>query len=599
MRPRFRTLSLVFCCLAGAQAATPPAGAAEAPPPAGVVEGWHIVRPGDTLEGITLHYLGSPAAWRDNWRLNPFVVDPDLLEPGWRLRVLMQPAAARPAAQVRQIARRVETQPTPQPWSTAMLGELLLERDGVRTFSGSSTELALTDGSRLLVTENSLLFLRLPALAPTRSQPRAIEIIEGQADLELQNAPGKESGIEIVLGAARAKLRPGTAAAGQARSRRAMVGNAQLMVYRGDGEVEAGGQRVELPPGSGTSVPASGPPAPPEPLLPAPRLLRPAAGTSLATAEPAFAWEPVAGAVSYVVELCGDPDCGHLQARAQGVRETSWRPATALAPGAAYWRATAVGASGLDGFPATSVAFTLVERPPDTEPPTGSLALAGQQLVAGGKTWVLPTIEVRLAVSDPEGPLARLERRIDGEPVGEQAFAGPWANGDHVVTAEAADAAGHALALGPLSFSVDGEPPLLEATRAPGGDGAGRLRRWLAEQEWRAERGRWTTWKWIDRARDLRGRLPCVAWRVDDEPPAVRLTACEALWISGDAALELQAGETLLVSASDEGCGLAELRAKPRAASGAAVGAFRLELSAADRLGNERAIALVVSRRGR
>src|SRR5512142_2076190 len=103
MRPRFRILSLGFCCLAAARGATP-AEAVAAPPPAGVVEGWHIVRPGDTLEGITLHYLGSAAAWRDNWRLNPFVTEPDLLQPGWRLRVLMQPAAARPAAQVRQIA---------------------------------------------------------------------------------------------------------------------------------------------------------------------------------------------------------------------------------------------------------------------------------------------------------------------------------------------------------------------------------------------------------------------------------------------------------------------------------------------------------------
>ena len=29
--------------------------------------GWHEVQPGETLEGITAHYLGTSERWRENW----------------------------------------------------------------------------------------------------------------------------------------------------------------------------------------------------------------------------------------------------------------------------------------------------------------------------------------------------------------------------------------------------------------------------------------------------------------------------------------------------------------------------------------------------
>src|SRR5688572_2086510 len=82
-------------------------------------QGWHVVRPGDTLEGITARYLGSPRDWRENWKLNPFIRDPDLLLPGQRLRVLLRPALSQPAAQVRNVRRSVDEMPAPIPWKPA------------------------------------------------------------------------------------------------------------------------------------------------------------------------------------------------------------------------------------------------------------------------------------------------------------------------------------------------------------------------------------------------------------------------------------------------------------------------------------------------
>ncbi|MCL4839149.1 MAG: LysM peptidoglycan-binding domain-containing protein, partial [Thermoanaerobaculia bacterium] len=118
--------------------------------------GWHVVRPGDTLEGITAFYLGSPARWRENWALNPGVRDPNLLRPGERLQVLIEPERSRPAAQLSRRAREVDARQLPRDWTSAVLGDLLVSRDGVRTGERSSAELAFTDGSRVWMSERSL-----------------------------------------------------------------------------------------------------------------------------------------------------------------------------------------------------------------------------------------------------------------------------------------------------------------------------------------------------------------------------------------------------------------------------------------------------------
>ena len=95
--------------------------------------GWHVVRPGDTLEGITARYLGSALEWRQNWALNPQVRDPDLLLPGERLRVLLRPSTSQPAAQLRNVRRQVDEMPAPIAWKPAADEDLLLMHDGVRT----------------------------------------------------------------------------------------------------------------------------------------------------------------------------------------------------------------------------------------------------------------------------------------------------------------------------------------------------------------------------------------------------------------------------------------------------------------------------------
>src|SRR5262245_58673761 len=89
----------------------PIATRAQEPPPFTVPEGfepgWHIVRPGETLEGIAGRYMGSSSFWRQLHRLNQGIVNPDRIEPGQRIRILVKKSGPA-AAQIEHLSRQVE-----------------------------------------------------------------------------------------------------------------------------------------------------------------------------------------------------------------------------------------------------------------------------------------------------------------------------------------------------------------------------------------------------------------------------------------------------------------------------------------------------------
>lgn len=367
-------LACLFACAAAARPAAgsaPQATGGKADQPGTI---WHVVQPGENLHVLAERYLGERGRWPELWKLNPEVKNPDFLRPGQRLRVpgtsssappeglLEAPLEGETRAALSRLSQRVDHQPHPRPWwSPAKVGEKLKERDGLRTFESASAELLFLDGMRFLVTERSLIFLRASEREPARPAPRAIEIREGQADVEARPARAGAREVEIVVGPAVARARPTPDDAAQTRARKAATGAAQVMVYRGAGEVRAGGARVDVPKGMGTSVPQGGRPTSPEKLLPAPQPLGPPAGAALGHANPQLTWEEVAGAESYTVELCRDDSCGELVERRLGVKEPRYR-VDELPPGRFYWRVTAVSPSGLDGYPSVAVPFSIESR---------------------------------------------------------------------------------------------------------------------------------------------------------------------------------------------------------------------------------------------
>ncbi|HEV2844280.1 MAG TPA: LysM peptidoglycan-binding domain-containing protein, partial [Thermoanaerobaculia bacterium] len=417
-------LVLLLCPAMGSTQAQPPQASAA----------WYTVRPGDSLETIAARFLGSSQHWQEIHRLNQDILDPDRIEPGLRIRMPAVVRPAQPAARLNRISRRVEAKPSPISWENAQVGDVLVERDGVRTYQKSSAEMQFTDGARLVVTEDSLVFLRRSGSNLKGVERKAIEIVEGQADLEGRSstAAARAPEVEIFVGGTRATSKPGPAGTSQARARKAEGGGAKVMVYGGEGEVEAGGARVQVAEGMGTSVEAQGPPSPPEKLLAAPRLADPAAGSERACADPMLSWDPVPEAVSYTVEVCRDPGCGELVERHTGQAGPPWRPA-ALPVGDLFWRVTARSRSGLDGYPSEAAALRVSSERVNLPAPSGSLQVTGPQVRVGERLIVAPAARVEVTAVDAAGAPARWIPLIGGRE--ETAWPAAWTAGEQIVEA--------------------------------------------------------------------------------------------------------------------------------------------------------------------
>jgi hypothetical protein len=312
--------------------------------------GWHEVRAGETLSGITGRYLGDSSLWRENHRLNPDIADPDRLTPGQRIRVILSREIAARRAEIEQVSRRVEKKPQSDDWINARAGDALVEREGLRTYPRSSAELGFDDGSNLVLTENSIVFLREYTSSLRRVDRSLIEVVDGGIDIAVtpKTAGRRGKEIEIVLGDVRAKPRPERNEPAKSRAVRDEA-DAKLMVYTGASAVESAGVTVNVAKGMGTSVRQGEAPAPPERLLAAPKLVSPATGSAVSGALE-VAWAAVPKAAAYTFELCRDEVCGQLVDRQVNLTSTAARAAV-LAAGDLYWRVTAKSASGLDGFP--------------------------------------------------------------------------------------------------------------------------------------------------------------------------------------------------------------------------------------------------------
>ncbi len=423
-------------------------------------EGWHVVRPGDTLEKISRKYLGAPIRWPENWELNPEVSDPNRIYPGQRLRILLPGSLPDDGALVFRISRKVENQLLPLSWQDARLNDLLQSRDSLRTFDKSSAELWFFDDTHLVLSESSLVVIGNQRADSRAELPTQIEIKLGQADLSGSLPDPAEDSIEIVLGDAVAQPRAGASGEVETRARRPEAGGAQLMVYQGESDLEAAGARVEVAEGMGSVVSEGEPPGPPEKLLPAAEGLVPKDGAVVAERRPELRWDAVDGAVSYTLEVCLDPRCGQLEARRTGLEETRWQSDVDLPLGNLLWRVTAVSRSGLDGFPTASTRLEITDRPRDEQPPRITWKITGPQARIGDTLVVGPGFEVEVEVDDPSG-VGSWSPIVDGEPVSPQSLATDLAAGKHTLAIRAVDKAGNEGTSETVTFTFDPDPPVL------------------------------------------------------------------------------------------------------------------------------------------
>jgi hypothetical protein len=582
-----------------------PAQAPSPAPPAATATVWHTVRPGETLEGIASRFLGSVQLWKELHRLNPGIPDPNRIEPGQRIRIpAVRPVL--PVATVNRLSRQVEEQPSPIGWKEARVDDVLVERDGVRTFRQASAELRFADGARLTVTEDSLVFLRRSGTVLKGVERKSIELMEGQADLDARSTVAAVAApeVEIVVGASRTTSRPDKSGGAQTRARRAEQGSAKVSVYGGESEVEAGGAKVQVSRGMGTSVAPTGPPSPPEKLLTPPAGTDPAAGAERACADPLFTWQAVPEAASYTVEVCRDPACAELVARQAGETGTQWRATAPLAVGDYYWRVTARSASGLDGYPGEGSALVITSERTGVQAPAGSLEIAGPQLRVGERLFTAASSTVQVTAAGPDGTPARWVPVIGGKE--EATWPAAWSAGEHTAGAFVLDGCGHRVAVAPVTFITDTAPPAIRWQVGDPKSLADRLapdserdRRRLsnrrsggvpARDAWRSYAGVWQLpLPWVKDQGSERTQLPV---EIKSDRPQAFLAASDTK-VSADGKDALLDDNILWIAADDAGAGVDRLVLKSRTEGNRVV----LEVEAVDMVGNRSTKEIVLQER--
>lgn len=619
----------ILCMVSLAVFASTGASAIPEKPPATSVDrstwedGWHVVRPGDTLEGLAARFLGSHELWRELHLLNPFVKDPNLLYPGQRLRIFLERPTAKLSAQIMAVARDVRELPTPVPWQPASEGDVLLERDALRTAKAASARLRFDDGATVTLSEDSLVFIRRQTPSTSPLPKKEIEVELGQIDVESHagearpdaaaaaKTRGRErpDAIEVVVGGARSLATPAPGEPLSARSRKAGGDLAQFMVYAGSSTVSAAGGSVEVPAGSGTSVAPAARPGPVEALLPAPAQPRPAYGEEIEQAAPQFSWAPVPGADLYTVEVCGDPACGKLIARGVTAASGSLQldVGSGLPPGELFWRVRAVAPSGLDGFPTPPIRIQAVESVRPDPPQLDLAASTGESLAAGSCFGAVP--EPVVQSRDRRGEARPWTLILDGRAVSPAEFRNLPVAGEHRVAARVTDERGRTAESTALAFTLDGSAPWADLVARSAGT--------LADSEEPAETSRRRARK---RAKlpapaaacdsgleaQLEGgvwaAVPCataaapapLTFAVDPTRPAVLLRTGALPVAIGDSAFG--AGALLSASAWDVGCGVQRiaLRILPSPYS---AGRMLLEAEVTDAAGNRRTQGWHVARR--
>jgi hypothetical protein len=587
--------------------------------------GWHIVRPGENLHFITRKYLGDKFLWRENWKLNPQIEDPDVLEPGQRIDVLIEQDDSVPTARLRSVAGRVDGKPAPIPWNPARELDLMLEEDGLRTGERASTEMEFQDGTRVLMTEDSVVYLRRSGRRLVGLPPRSVEIVEGQAEVAARLPAGSDLAVEILVGGTRALSRSDDIGVSKTRARRTESAGAKVMVYEGDTEVESAGQKVQVRRGMGTSVEQGEPPAPPETLLPAPSGLHPESGTRLTFNNLELAWQPVEGAASYTIELCRDAECGLLVERRVGLTEAVWAP-EAPSPGDYFWRVTAVAASGLDGYPSPGASLAVLGGP-DRVGPTGRLIVGGRQLRYGERLVVDENVRIEPLLEDAQSGVASWQPVIDGVEASRDRWAGPWPDGTYQLAVRAIDRAGNeSVIAADEEIVVDSLPPVVSvtahavATLAHGGRDRSRcgwlptaVARWSAVTQcnWlRQAQRRWLRqgWNWLEVSVDgglwtpliVEGSEPAEAvlgggYRLPPAPATMTVGGAEPQLLvrSADGTALLAPGQStgaggLRIGVRDAGAGVERLELRVDEAE---AGGLTLSVESTDALGHRQTLS--------
>lgn len=288
----FVALLLGGLLLAAARAADPP----------GADWNYRIAR-GDTLIGISAEWLERPDDWPKLQKLNR-ITNPRRLPPGGTLRIPF--ALLKKGAQVARVifvrGRVTVARQGAAPGAAERplaLGDGIGARDVIRTDAQASVSLRFADGSRLLIGPGSQVnVVRMLEIGRSALPDAVLDIQRGDAEVHIVPNAGRRFELRtpaMNLGVRGTSFRARVDAGGRA---------AGVEVLDGRVAAAAGADEVQIGAGFGVLSVAGEPIRPPRPLLAAPSLVD---GRSPWSALPVrVAWQPLAGAVGYRVQVLAD-----------------------------------------------------------------------------------------------------------------------------------------------------------------------------------------------------------------------------------------------------------------------------------------------------
>lgn len=262
-----------------------------------------------------------------------------------QLAYVERPAQA-PVARLRTASGQVTVSPGEGPPTPRLAGDALYAGELVATDDTGRAELALADGSLLILSPRSAVRLGTLELTAERQRKVLLDLVRGT--VETQAAPGGAgSTFEVRTRGAVAGVR-GT------RFRVSQQEDSTSRLETLEGKVALGAEQgsVDVGAGFGSRVRPSEAPEAPRALLAAPTLERPRGGAY--PKAPPLVWKGVPGAKVYRVELGTTADfTGDVKVQ----ESTNPTVDAAAGPGKWFWRVLAVDADGFVGYPSKIFSF--------------------------------------------------------------------------------------------------------------------------------------------------------------------------------------------------------------------------------------------------
>lgn len=297
----------------------------------------HVVRPGDTLWGISGEHYRKPARWPEIQKRNS-VEEPRRLQPGTVLYFSDGRMLGEDEAMVLAVKGRVWQARSGQPDAPLVQGAAVKAGDTLTTAAGAFLTLGLPDGSRSVIPSNSV--VELQAVERRRI---SLKLIAGGIESQVRKQqPDQEFRIRsraLVLSVRGTRFRVhehGGQVVGE-------VLEGRVAVRQADTELEqavAAGQGVVLDDGAPRPVVRS--------LLAAPQF----ASRAPSAASPSVELRPVPGAQGYRWRIAEDEGVLAPLAEGESTGVSLALPKT-LEPGFYYLQVAAVDDARLEGMPGT------------------------------------------------------------------------------------------------------------------------------------------------------------------------------------------------------------------------------------------------------